>query len=563
MSTPNSSSPPHPPSAIAPARNNAPPPIRQSIVDVAVPIATASVNVAQGVEVDSSPDFAIPHAMPVAKGLRPILVEPTEDELLAIESHQDDDALPDVAVAVAVAPPWLVSLVVHMAGMIVLGLLFLPGLIRQDISIEAIFGETFGEQLDEETVQFVTEDPDEQLAIAKDMTEVDDPLAAPPEVQLDFGGRTPTLSNFSAPNVGLALSGREEGMKEALLLAYGGNATTEGSVALALQWLAKNQRRDGSWSLRGPYGDGASTENPLAATAMALLAFQGAGFTHQSGRPFVNSRGEKEHFDYQRVVRRGWNAMLKWQDKDGSFWKKGEVSVRHHRLYSQAQAMIAICELYGMSKDSEFRRPAQLAVDYAVKIQDELGGWRYEPGSDSDTSVTGWFVMGLQSARMAGLDVPSEVFEKVSAFLDMVTDDGGSRYGYMPQMNSKPAMTAEALLCRQYLGWRQNDERLTGGVKYLENYPIDWSEPNTYHWYYATQVMHHMEGDAWEKWNRVMRQDIPSKQVTKGKERGSWSPDGDRWAGHAGRLYMTCLCTYMLEVYYRHLPIYSDVYLTP
>ena len=31
----------------------------------------------------------------------------------------------------------------------------------------------------------------------------------------------------------------------------------------------------------------------------------------------------------------------------------------------------------------------------------------------------------------------------------------------------------------------------------------------------------------------------------------------DQWGQHGGRLYTTCLSIYMLEVYYRHLPIYN------
>jgi hypothetical protein len=53
-----------------------------------------------------------------------------------------------------------------------------------------------------------------------------------------------------------------------------------------------------------------------------------------------------------------------------------------------------------------------------------------------------------------------------------------------------------------------------------------------------------------------MRQEIPENQEHHGKERGSWDPSDDEWGRTAGRLYMTCLCTYMLEVYYRHLPLY-------
>ena len=118
-------------------------------------------------------------------------------------------------------------------------------------------------------------------------------------------------------------------------------------------------------------------------------------------------------------------------------------------------------------------------------------------------------------------------------------------------------MTAEGLLCRQYLGWKQDDPRLQAGMEYLLANPIEWNEPDVYYWYYATQVAHHMEGTAWRDWNEKLRQVIPENQVKSGREKGSWSPANDENGVKAGRLFMTCFCTYMLEVYYRHLPIYS------
>jgi hypothetical protein len=78
-----------------------------------------------------------------------------------------------------------------------------------------------------------------------------------------------------------------------------------------------------------------------------------------------------------------------------------------------------------------------------------------------------------------------------------------------------------------------------------------------YYWYYATQVCHHLEGRHWRAWNDVMRTVLPAHQEQDGKERGSWDPDGDAWGNSGGRLYVTCLSIYMLEVYYRHLPIYQ------
>ena len=67
--------------------------------------------------------------------------------------------------------------------------------------------------------------------------EVEDPLAAPPEVEpIEFDAKDQT-SELEAPSIGMALDGREKGMKKALLAAYGGTATTEGAVVRGLLWV--------------------------------------------------------------------------------------------------------------------------------------------------------------------------------------------------------------------------------------------------------------------------------------------------------------------------------------
>jgi len=232
-------------------------------------------------------------------------------------------------------------------------------------------------------------------------------------------------------------------------------------------------------------------------------------------------------------------------------------------MYAQAIATITVTEAYGMSGDSDLRIAAQKALDFAEWSQSKLRGWRYEPREDADLSVTGWFVMALQSALMAELKVPQETLDNVTSFLDSVEHQGGTRYGYMA-IGYEPTltMTAEALLCRQYLGWSREDPRLINGVEYVNQnlIPITdagWEQKqNVYYWYYATQLTHHMEGEHWDRWNKVMRQQIPEHQAMTGKEKASWDNSYDTWGVKAGRLYTTCLSIYMLEVYYRHLPIY-------
>jgi hypothetical protein len=222
--------------------------------------------------------------------------------------------------------------------------------------------------------------------------------------------------------------------------------------------------------------------------------------------------------------------------------------------------------LYAMTKDPALKDPAQRAIQFCVDSQDKgLGGWRYHARMDSDTSVTGWIVMALQSALMGGLAVPAETFQLINQYLDQAQTENGARYGYQPGIPPNEAMTAEGLLCRQYLGWKHDDERLGRGADFLvqpQNLP-NWGNRNVYYWYYATQVLHHLEGDRWETWNNVMKELLPSKQEKRGPEAGSWSPNGgpgnfDEWgAKGGGRLFVTCLSIYILEVYYRHMPLYS------
>jgi hypothetical protein len=439
------------------------------------------------------------------------------------------------------APAWLVSLIFHMGLLLVLALISFPVVRQTLVELEIAYTDVAGEQLESFELSGLDE-ISEVAELALDDLAIDDPLATPPEIPFDLSGLT-LAPEVAAPSIGFALTGREEGAKERLLAAYGGTAETEAAVRMGLEWLKRYQEREGTWRLDGPYENGAIDPNRTAATALALLAFQGAGHTHQSGA-------------YRTVVSKGSSALVKMQDKDGNFFQSGP---RHHRLYSHALATIAICELYGMTKDEKLREPAELALEYCVRSQAPQGGWRYEPKFDSDVSVTGWFVMALQSGRMAGLDVPSTTLENVTRFLDSAQLDDGSQYPYQPGGGPKISMTAEGLLCRQYLGWGRDDSRLLRGAEKLLENPIRRERPNRYYWYYATQVLHHMGGREWFAWNNVMREVLPATQVTSGKETGSWDPSGDPHDQQGGRLYTTCLSLFMLEVYYRHLPIYQQL----
>ena len=459
--------------------------------------------------------------------------------------------------------PWFVSFLFHSILTFILAFLFIPHAVRHVLQIDVTVADNVGFQLQDANLDSPSFESiaDEPALSESPLDPVDDPIAMPLLFANNIGeaASSAPVTEEAPAVVGFALSGRSEGNKKALLAQYGGNEDTEAAVELGLKWLQRNQKPDGTWSLRGPFSKGSTFfDQPVSATAMACLAFQGAGHTTSEGQ-------------YKKELDRAWKALLAMQDKDG-FFDPNLYRGRSARdgfggnqfLYSHAQATIALCELYAMTNDSRYYEPATRAVRFCIYAQSEEGGWRYQPKVDSDMSVTGWFVMALQSARMAGLHVPESTFDKARDFIDSVGDQAQSRYSYMDNVGRRGefsfAMTAEALLCRQYDGWKGNDKRLLAGADLLLERKINYNDkldPDVYYWYYATQVMHHLGSRHWQEWNRALSKEVPARQVKEGREAGSWDPSADEWGRQAGRLYTTCLSLYMLEVYYRHMPLYQ------
>ncbi len=335
-------------------------------------------------------------------------------------------------------------------------------------------------------------------------------------VPSDLGTGMPSMpgiapGGFNGAAFTNGFAGRGNGAaKQRLLESGGGNKESEARVARGLVFLADHQSKDGRWSMTDfnrdahktitvqgvqktvyaedkstPEGNGRRPDD-VAGTSFGLLPFLAAGHTHL---PVPGAA-----IDYHKGVDNGLKWLMRSQSahKDGNFG--GDT------LYSHALATITMCEAYGLTSDPALKLSAQRALNFIEFAQSEGGGWRYRPKNAGDLSVTGWMVMALKSGQMAGLSVNPAVLKKAEKFLDSCEVTSRGSYYYTPGTGERISMTAVGLLCRQYLGVTPRNEGLLLGVEKLEKSPAN-RNMDIYYVYYATQVMHHMGGTSWEKWN--------------------------------------------------------------
>lgn len=468
--------------------------------------------------------------------------------------------LPDVRNASS----FLVSLIVHCVLLIVLALI-------NPANDKGSGGVTLVVAIDGETPAL---NLPENLAISIAKTELDtildaasnkkNPLpqfAEAPAIESPFAAPEPVSSTSlpaaetrtipaesllirSSLPLGGGIEGRTQQQRARMAGERGGTPGSENAVELALEWLAQHQRADGSWCLKltddpckGRCTHPGLTESNTGATALALLPFLGAGYSHHDG-------------PYKDVVRKGLYYLTTRMVET----EHGGDLTENVTMYAQGISALALCEGLAMTNDPNLRPPAQKAIDFICYAQHPKGGWRYFPGQPGDTTVTGWQVMALKSARLAKLNVPSQTTQLVHDFLDSVQDADGAFYGYL-KSDKQPGATSVGLLLRMYSGWDRDDPRLQRGITYLAH--LGPSKTDVYFDYYATQVMNHHGGSRWEHWNSHMRDHLVATQSKSGHERGSWF-FADKHGSVGGRLYTTAMCAMILEVYYRYLPLYGD-----
>jgi len=488
--------------------------------------------------------------------------------------HLEDESFQVVMQQNLARAPWVaVSLVLHAIALMIAMMILTP---QQTSKAEVML-----------TLRQPEEEPDIPLEIEEPVQPPEEPKVTEPLFEEDIiptedaqntdaepgefaedPDDTPITSAFDndslSTSLGLlggAAGGGGGGQKYA---RRGDGGPNKPAVRAALQWLAKHQDGNGRWDSANfmkhdvngeACTGGGSPLHDIGVTGLALLAFLGEGSTMRSG-------------EYRDIVRQGVQWLRSQQDANGRFG----TAATNAFIYDHCIATLALCEAMGLSKYRSLRPRAQQAIHYLESHRNPYGTWRYQPRSgDSDTSVTGWALMAMKSAKDFDLDVNSRAFEAIEGYFEEMTDPSNGRCGYDTRggrSSREPGehallfptelgetLTAVGLFSRCFLGQNPAEHQVMRSASdtLLRSLPTRAraGAVDHYYWYYATYALYQVGGDAWRQWSKSLTPVVVKTQRRDGNFKGSWDPDG-AWGHVGGRVYSTAILTLTLQAYYRY-----------
>lgn len=313
------------------------------------------------------------------------------------------------------------------------------------------------------------------------------------------------------------------------------------AVKKGLDWLAREQHRQGYWEANGG-------QYRVAMTALAANALLCEGSTATRGK-------------YAKNISLAVDYLLEVAQPNGLIGYKND----YHYTYGHGYSMLFLSQVYGEEEDAErraeLRKVLAKAVQFCGEAQTTAGGWGYvsaKDGRDFDegsTCITQ--VQGLRACRNAGIPVSREIIERGKKYVWECTirtgpEAGGVQYSMQSRGAARPPITAAGLAAMFNAG-EYETEQTKMMAEFCRKYvwPGTAGRNETGHWhythYYYAQVMYRTGGESWLKYFSEISDELIRKQSAS----GAWKE------GFVGPVYTTAINTTILQLGNGFLPIYQ------
>jgi hypothetical protein len=333
------------------------------------------------------------------------------------------------------------------------------------------------------------------------------------------------------------------------------------TIQKGLDFLARNQKRDGSW-------DGTNGQYPVAMTGLAGMALICEGSTVREGK-------------YSRNIRRARDWLMLQAQPSGLISHPRDQGAGARYMYGHGFALLFLSSVYGDEENVDRRRKLEDILTRAARFtrdaQTSRGGWGYVSAKDGNNfdegSVTVTQLQALRAARNAGIQVPPDAIKDALKYLsDSTGPDGGVRYSLAQGRGGagRPSLTAAAICCgfsageyrsplvKKWLAYCQRSLTVLGAGARIGH--------DEYTHYYYAQAIYALGEDGY---TRIFPESRPADRLTWKKYRdatfdtlartqradGSWS--GSNWTARFGEVYVTAIFLTILQLDNNTLPIYQ------
>jgi Prenyltransferase and squalene oxidase repeat len=336
------------------------------------------------------------------------------------------------------------------------------------------------------------------------------------------------------------------------------------AVNRALMFLSSQQQPDGSFPTMPHAQPGVTSLCVLGFMAHGQIPGEGAyGQRLELATDFIMSC-QKE------------NGLIALYGPDGPRITRNldhEIGVA--AAYNHAIASLTLSEMYGMGqtkRSAQMQRVISRSLTAALEMQrwrkdspQDQGGWRYVDDfdqSDSDLSVTGWYLMFLRSARNAGFNVPREAIDDAVGYVRRAFQRNYGAFGYTVNTGRGPSRgTAGAgILALGHAGFHKSFEAQRTG-QWLMQYSFDVYNDNLgldrerYHYslFNCCQGMYQLGSPYWEQFFPRTAQVVLNHQ----QPDGSWDAESYHRDRPFGNSYTTALVLLALGAPNQLLPVFQ------